>query len=170
MSFKASLLDIWENQVIEGTNRKALASFQKATKLWHKGGLLNQLRAMRIHNRNIRHYNCEIYPQANIGEGLYIPHCVGIVVGSTTVIGKNCTIYPNVVFGASHSPKDVAVIGRRHAIVGDNCTFGANTSVIGAISIGHDVTIGAGAVITKNIPDYAIVVGVNQIIGYKEHP
>lgn len=167
MSLKSKLLYIWNDDICEGTNRKAQKSFLKANRIYHSGGKLSMVRAMFINNRNIKKYNCEIYPQAIIGEGLYIPHCVGIVVGSTTVIGKNCTLYPNVVFGAKVSPNGEVPEGRRHALVGDNCVFGANSSIIGDITIGNNVTIGAGAVVTKDIPDNAIVVGVNKIIGYK---
>ena len=168
MSFKDRLLYFWNDTISEGTNRKAVKRFMKANRLYHKGGKLSMLVAMLINNKNIKKYNCEIYPQATIGDGFYIPHCVGIVVGSTTVLGKNCTLYPNVVFGARISPSGEAPKGRRHALVGDNCIFGANSSIIGDITIGNNVTVGAGAVVTKNVPDNAIVVGVNKIIGYKD--
>lgn len=168
MGFKSKLINVWEENVCERTNRRALKCFKKATKLWHTGNKIARFRAMCIHNRNIKKYGCEIYPQAQIGEGLYIPHCTGIVVGSTTIIGRNCVIFPNVVFGARYSPNTENNKKRRHAMVGDNCSFGANCSIIGDVTIGHDVTVGAGSVITKDIPDYAIVVGNNKIIGYKE--
>ena len=167
MLAKNKLIDVWENY-IESTNRKALKRIIKANRLYHSSRIVNKIRAMRIHNKNIKLYDCEIYPQAKIGEGLYIPHCVGIVVGSTTQIGKNCTIYPNVVFGAKYSPNTENPKGRRHARCGDNCVFGANSSIIGAITIGNNVTVGAGAVITKDIPDNAVVVGYNKIISGME--
>ena len=168
MSIKEKLLYFWNDTISEGTNRKAVKRFMKANRLYHKGNKTFQVIAMLMNNRNIKKYNCEIYPQATIGDGFYIPHCVGIVVGSTTVLGKNCTLYPNVVFGAKLSPNDKAPVGRRHAIVGDNCVFGANSSIIGDINIGNNVTVGAGAVITKDVPDNAVVVGVNKVIGFKE--
>ena len=158
MSIKSKLIDFWE-YYIESTNRKALKRVIKANRLYHSGGFLNKIRAMRIHNKNIKLYGSEIYPQAKIGEGLYIPHCTGIVVGSTTELGKNCTIYPNVVFGARYSPNKDNPKGRRHAKCGDNCVFGANASIIGAITIGNNVTVGAGAVVTKDIPDNVIAAG-----------
>lgn len=163
MSIKHRLLDCWEN-FIESTNRKALKRIIKANRLYHSSSFFNKIRAMMIHNKNIKLYGSEIYPQAKIGEGLYIPHCTGIIVGSTTEIGENCTIYPNVVFGARYSPNKQNPKGRRHAKCGDNCVFGANASIIGNITIGNNVTIGAGAVVTKDIPDNSIVVGVNKII------
>lgn len=168
MKIKEKIINIWNDNICEGTNRKALKSFMKANRLWQKGDKLSQFMAAVINNRNIKKYNCEIYPQAIIGEGLYIPHCVGIVVGNTTVIGKNCTLYPNVVFGAKCSPNGEKPAGRRHALVGDNCVFGANSSIIGDITIGNNVTIGAGAVITKDVPDNAIVVGADKVIGFRK--
>lgn len=167
MSLKAKLIDYWENRIVERENRNAQIAALWASRLWHKGNLWNKLLAMVLFNRNIHRYHCEIYPQAQLGEGLYIPHCVGIVIGSTAVIGRNCTIYPNVVVGAKHGPNDKGGRGRRHAVIGDSCSLGANCTVIGAVTIGRDVTIGAGAVITKDVPDYAIVVGENRIIGYR---
>ncbi len=167
MSIKSKLIDLWENS-IESTNRKALKRIIKANRLYHSSSFLNKIRAMRIHNKNIKLYGCEIYPQAKIGEGLYIPHCTGIIIGSTTEIGKNCTIYPNVVFGARYSPSKGNPVGRRHAKCGDNCVFGANSSIIGDVIIGNNVVVGAGAVITKDIPDNAVVVGNNKIISDKK--
>lgn len=167
MSIKSKLIDLWEDY-IESTNRKALKRIIKANRLYHSGSFLNKIRAMRIHNKNIKLYGSEIYPQVKIGEGLYIPHCTGIIVGSTTEIGKNCTIYPNVVFGARYSPSKGNPVGRRHAKCGDNCVFGANSSIIGDVIIGNNVVVGAGAVITKDIPDNAVVVGNNKIISDKE--
>ncbi|MBR3144994.1 MAG: serine acetyltransferase [Clostridia bacterium] len=94
---------------------------------------------------------------------MYIPHFVGIVIGNTAEIGENCTIFPGVVFGAKYSPKKENPNGRRHPKCGNNCVFGANSSIIGDITIGNNVTVGAGAVVTKDIPDNSIVVGVNNI-------
>lgn len=167
MAIKAKLIDLWEEN-IESTNRKALKDFIKANTLYNKGNLLYKFIAILLHNRNIKKYSCQIYPQATIGHGLYIPHCVGIVVGSTAVIGDDCTLYPNVVFGARYSPNKANPKKRRHAKCGDNCVFGANSSIIGDITIGNNVVIGAGAVITKDVPDNAIVVGNNKIIGFTE--
>ena len=164
---KDKLIDIWENSICEGVNRKALKRVIRANYLWYKGGILRKFAAIIIHNRNVRKTGCEIYPQAKIGKGIYIPHFVGIVVGNTTEIGENCTLFPNVVFGAAYHPSQKNPSGRRHPKVGNNCVFGANSSIIGSITIGNNVTIGAGAVITKNIPDNAIVISANRIIGYK---
>lgn len=164
MSIKSKLLFFWNDVLCDGVNRKALKRYVFASKLWHKGGLINQFFAMMLNKRNSVLYGCNIYPQAELGEGLYVPHFVGITIGNTTILGKNCTVFPNVVIGASYSPKRENPSGRRHAKCGDNCVFGANSSIIGAITIGNNVTIGAGAVVTRDVPDGATVIGVNCII------
>ena len=135
--------------------------------LWHRGGWINHLRAVILSQRNYRRSGCQIYPQAKLGKGLYIPHFVGIVVGSTTELGDNCTIFPNVVFGAAYHPGEQNPTGRRHPKCGNNCVFGTNSSIIGNILIGNNVTVGAGSVITKDIPDNVVVCGCNSIIKYK---
>ena len=167
MSIKSKLLDCWDN-MFDSVNRKATKRFVFASKLYHKDGLINQFFALVLNKRNSKKYGCNIYPSVKIGMNIYIPHYVGIVIGSTSEIGDNCTIFPGVVFGAAYSPKTDNPSGRRHPKCGNNCTFGANSSIIGSITIGNNVTIGAGSVITKDIPDNAVVVGVNKIIGYKE--
>ena len=164
MSIKMKLLDFWDNQLFDGINRKALKRFVYASKLYHKGGVLNRSVALLLNHRNTRLYGCDIYPSAFLGKGLYIPHFVGIVVGSTTEIGDDCTIFPGVVFGARYAPGKDNPPGRRHPKCGKNCVFGANSSIIGDITIGSNVTIGAGSVITKDIPDNVTVVGHNRII------
>lgn len=156
------LLYVWNDDICERVNRKANKSVVKASNLWHSGNKFKMLLAMLIHARNIKRYGCEVYPQAIIGKNFYMPHCVGVVIGSTTVIGDNCTVFPNVVFGARYSPTKKNPKGRRHVKVGNNCVFGANASIIGDITIGNDVFIGAGAVVTKDVPDNSIIVGINN--------
>ena len=167
MGLKDGMIDFWENDICEGHNRKINRAIIKASRLWHKGTFFSRLRSISLSRKTFRRSGCEVYPQASLQDDLYIPHCVGIVVGSTAVIGKGCKIFPNVVFGAAHSPTRENESGRRHPKVGDNCVFGAGSSIIGKITIGNNVTVGAGAVVTKDIPDGAIVVGVNKIIGYQ---
>ncbi len=102
-----------------------------------------------------------IYPNT-IGPGLMIYHAGDFVrVGENVRIGKNCTLLPGVVF--SSKTKDDKVI------VGDNCRFGLGVRIFGSVKIGNNVTIGANAVVTKDIPDNAVVGGVPaKIIKIKE--
>jgi serine O-acetyltransferase len=162
MWLKRVFKKIWFDCFCEGENRRALRDVQRASALWQRGGWWNRLRAVLLSQRNYRRYGCQLYPQAVYGDGLYIPHFVGIVVGGTTELGKNCTIFPNVVFGAAYHPGRKNPKGRRHPKCGDNCVFGANSTILGDITIGSNVTVGAGAVVTKDVPDNMLVVGVNQ--------
>ncbi len=100
-----------------------------------------------------------------IGHGLRIYH-VGdcIRISNRCIIGKNCTLLPGVVFGNKYENScDSSVT------VGDNCYFGLGVKVFGPLTIGSNVTVGANSVITKNIPDNAVVGGVPaRIIRIKE--
>ncbi len=97
-----------------------------------------------------------IYPNTCEG-GIYIPHIGDMIwVKSSTHIGKNVTIRPGVVIGKKGDEKaeDMPVE------IGENCNLGLGVRVFGKLMIGKNVTIGANSVVTKNIPDYAVVVGV----------
>lgn len=168
MAIREKIIDFWDSKLFDGVNRRALKQYMNASKRYQRGGRINRAIALLLNQRYSKKYGCNIYPSAKLGEGLYIPHFVGIVVGSTTEIGENCVVFPGVVFGAAYSPARPNPKGRRHPKCGNNCIFGANSTLIGNISIGSDVTIGAGAVVTKDIPDNAIVIGANQIIGYRD--
>lgn len=94
----------------------------------------------------------EIHPGAKIGRRILIDHGTGIVIGETTTIGNDCTIYHNVTLGGTGKNKY-----KRHPDVGNNV-------MLGAIKIGNNVKIGANATIYKNIPDNVTVVKFNDII------
>ena len=105
-----------------------------------------------------------IYPNT-IGPGFRIYHAGAYThVGPNVKIGKNCTFVSGVVFGNKTEEED-----NRPVIVGDNCYFGNGVTILGPVHIGNNVTIGAHAVVTKDIPDNAVVVGVPaKIIKMKE--
>lgn len=98
----------------------------------------------------------EIHPGACIGEGLFIDHGMGVVIGETARIGDNCTIYHNVTLGG----RGHAAGERRHPIIGDNVLVGAGAKLLGPITVGSNTNIGANAVLLRDIPDNATVVGV----------
>lgn len=106
-----------------------------------------------------------IYPNT-IGPGFRIYHAGDFVhVGPNVQIGKNCTMLPGVVFGnKTEEPDDSPVI------VGDNCYFGLGCKIFGSVRIGNNVTVGANAVVTKDIPDNAVVGGVPaKVIKIKDY-
>ena len=97
----------------------------------------------------------EIHPGATIGKGFFIDHGMGVVIGETTEIGDNCSIYQGVTLGGTG--KD---LGKRHPTLGDNVMVGAGAKVLGPFTIGDNTKIAAGAVVLKEIPDDATAVGV----------
>lgn len=97
----------------------------------------------------------EIHPAARIGAGLVIDHGMGVVIGETTEIGENCLLYQGVTLGGTGKEK-----GKRHPTLLNNVVVGTGAKILGAISIGNNVIIGANSVVLKPVPDNAIVVGV----------
>lgn len=97
----------------------------------------------------------EIHPAAQIGEGLFIDHGAGVVIGETTVIGKNCVLYQGVTLGGTGKDS-----GKRHPTLGDNVMVGAGAKVLGPFTVGSGAKIAAGAVVLDEIPAGATAVGV----------
>lgn len=150
----------------ENYDRKAEKRIKKAIVLFHKGGKLNRIRAIRLHKRNRKEYNCCFPPSITVGENLYIAHAQGIHIGKTTIIGDNCKIYPNALIIASIvGDSDLRSNGEKrwHPKIGNNCLIGAGSIICGRITIGNDVIIAAGAIVTKDIPDHSVVKNTNEI-------
>ena len=97
----------------------------------------------------------EIHPGAKIGEGLFIDHGTGVVIGETAEIGSGVTIYQGVTLGGTGKEK-----GKRHPTIGNNVVVSAGAKVLGSIEIGDNVKIGAGSVVLKEVPPNCTVVGV----------
>jgi serine O-acetyltransferase len=97
----------------------------------------------------------EIHPAAKIGRRLFIDHGMGVVVGETTVIGDEVTIYQGVTLGGTGKEQ-----GKRHPTIGNGVVIGAGSRVLGNIEIGHNSRIGAGSVVLRSVPDDSTVVGV----------
>ena len=97
----------------------------------------------------------EIHPGATIGEGLFIDHGTGIVIGETAEIGKNVTLYQGVTLGGTGKEK-----GKRHPTIGNNVVVASGAKVLGSFSVGDHAKIGAGSVVLKPVPAYATVVGI----------
>jgi serine O-acetyltransferase len=102
----------------------------------------------------------EIHPGALLGNGVFIDHATGVVIGETAEVGNNVTIYHGVTLGGTSLDRV-----KRHPTVGDNVTIGAGAKVLGAITIGAGSQIGANSVVVKPVPPGAVVVGVpGQIV------
>lgn len=97
----------------------------------------------------------DIHPGATIGKEFFIDHGIGVVIGETAEIGDNVTIYQGVTLGGVSTER-----GKRHPTVGNNVVIGAGAKILGPITIGDNVRIGSNSVVTKDVPDNSVVVGV----------
>ena len=97
----------------------------------------------------------EIHPGATIGKGLFIDHGMGVVIGETTEIGDNCTLYQGVTLGGTG--KDC---GKRHPTLGNNVLVGCGAKVLGPLTIADNCKIAAGAVVLTDIPENSTAVGI----------
>jgi serine O-acetyltransferase len=107
----------------------------------------------------------EIHPGAIIGQGFFIDHGMGVVIGETAEIGHNVTLYHGVTLGGVSLEK-----GKRHPTLGDNVVVGAGAKILGAITIGDSSRIGANAVVVKNVPANSVVVGVPGQVVMRSKP
>src|SRR4029450_1355612 len=96
----------------------------------------------------------EIHPAAQIGEGLFIDHGMGVVIGETAETGANVTLYQGVTLGGTGF-----ATGKRHPTVQDNVTIGSGAKLLGPITIGHGAKIGANAVVIHDVPPHSTGVG-----------
>lgn len=97
----------------------------------------------------------EIHPGAEIGERFFIDHGEGVVIGETTIIGNDVLIYQQVTLGGTGKDK-----GKRHPTLMDGVIVGAGAKVLGNITLGKYVRVGAGSVVVEDVPDFATVVGI----------
>lgn len=97
----------------------------------------------------------EIHPGAKIGEGFFIDHGMGVVIGETAVIGDNVILYQGVTLGGTSHQKV-----KRHPTLGNNVVVGVGAQLIGDITIGDGSKVGAGSVVVTSVPDHATVVGI----------
>ena len=117
----------------------------------------------RIISQTIRFFTgIEIHPGAKIGKNLFIDHGMGVVVGETSEIGDNVTIYHNVTLGGS-SPSIDSERQRhekRHPTIGNDVVIGSGAQIIGPIKVGNNARIAANAVVVKDVPENATMVGI----------
>lgn len=160
-------IKIWLTDLlcISSFDRKAERKFRKMRRLYKKGGIINKWRAKRMENILQEKFQLNISNSVKIGDNFQIRHSAGVAIGRTAEIGDNCKVYPYFVAmaalkGDSYRFKNHI---RRHAKFGNDCILGARATVIGPVIIGDDVTIGACAIVTKDVPSHSVVKGLNQI-------
>lgn len=97
----------------------------------------------------------DIHPGARIGRSFFIDHATGVVIGETSEIGDNVSIYQGVTLGGVSTEKK-----KRHPTIGNNVVIGAGATILGPITVGDNVRVGAGSVVVKSVPPNSTVVGV----------
>lgn len=131
---------------------KVMLHYRLAHKLYEKK---RYFLARLISQRGARRTGIEIHPGAKIGKGLFIDHGNGVIIGETTIIGDNVTLYQGVTLGGTGKEH-----GKRHPTVEDNVMISAGAKVLGSFTIGANSKIGAGSVVLSPVPPYSTVVGV----------
>ncbi len=131
---------------------KVMLSYRRAHKQYEKG---HYFRARLISQRAARRTGIEIHPGAVIGKGFFIDHGSGVIIGETTVIGDNVTLYQGVTLGGTGKET-----GKRHPTLCDNVMVSAGAKIIGSFTIGENSKIGAGSVVIEEVPPNCTVVGV----------
>jgi serine O-acetyltransferase len=105
----------------------------------------------------------EIHPAARLGQGLFIDHGMGVVIGETAEVGENVTILHGVTLGGTSLKRE-----KRHPTLGDNVVVGAGAKILGAFSIGAGSRIGAGSVVVREVPENSVVVGVPGRVTFRD--
>lgn len=131
---------------------KVMLHYRLAHKLYNKK---HYFLARWVSQRGVRKTGIEIHPGAQIGKGLFIDHGNGVIIGETTIIGDNCTLYQGVTLGGTGKEH-----GKRHPTLGNNVMISAGAKVLGSFTIGDNSKIGAGSVVLEEVPPNCTVVGV----------
>jgi len=105
----------------------------------------------------------EIHPGAQIGRRFFIDHGMGVVIGETTVIGDDVTLYQGVTLGGTGKEK-----GKRHPTLGNNVVVGGGAKILGNVTIGENCRVGAGSVVLSDVPDNSTIVGVPGHIIFRD--
>lgn len=129
-----------------------MLSYRRAHRLYEKG---HYFRARLISQRAARRTGIEIHPGAVIGKGFFIDHGSGVIIGETTIIGDNVTLYQGVTLGGTGKET-----GKRHPTIRDNVMISAGAKIIGSFTVGENSKIGAGSVVIEEVPPNCTVVGV----------
>ncbi|MCS5732135.1 serine O-acetyltransferase EpsC [Herbiconiux daphne] len=131
----------------------AVWGYRVANRWWRSPGLKLPARLLSQFVRFLT--GVEIHPGARIGRRLFIDHGMGVVIGETAEIGDDVMLYHGVTLGGKSERRE-----KRHPTLGDRVVVGANATILGPVSIGADSMVGAGAVVVKDAPTGAILVGI----------
>ncbi|MBA3644149.1 MAG: serine O-acetyltransferase [Chloroflexia bacterium] len=126
----------------------------------HRSASWLHRRRRRLLARIVSHLNrgitgIEIHPGATLGRGVFIDHGMGVVIGETTIVGNDVTLYQGVTLGGTGKER-----GKRHPTIEDRSVIGVGAAVLGAVTVGEGAKIGAGAVVLNDVPPHTTAVGV----------
>ncbi|MBL0887386.1 serine O-acetyltransferase [Myceligenerans indicum] len=131
----------------------AVWHYRIAHAMWQRPGLRLPARVLSLVSRLLT--GVEIHPGARIGRRLFIDHGMGVVIGATAEVGDDCLLFHGVTLGGrSMRP------GKRHPTLGDRVLVGSGAKVLGPLWIGDDAKVGANAVVTRDVPNGAVAVGI----------
>lgn len=140
----------------------ALIMHRVAHRLW-KGRFYFLARFLSHINRFLT--GIEIHPGAQIGQGFFIDHGMGVVIGETTEIGENCTLYHGVTLGGTSLKKE-----KRHPTLGKNVVVGAGAKILGPFTVGDNAKVGSGSVVVRSVPPDSTVVGIPAKVVFPKEP
>jgi len=132
---------------------QALQTYRVAHWLWATG---RPTLALYLSSRVNNVFQIDIHPAAEIGNGVFIDHGTGVVIGETAIIGDNVSMLHKVTLGGSGIKKNT----RRHPSVGNGCLLGAGATILGPISIGEGTSVGACSMVLEDLPANCVAVGV----------
>lgn len=138
----------------------ALWFHRLAHRVWRRGWLVP---ARLVSHLGRFFTGIEIHPGAKIGRGLFIDHGMGVVIGETSEIGDNVTLYQGVTLGGTSLKRE-----KRHPTLGRNVVVGAGAAILGAITIGDGSRIGGGSVVVNDVPPNSVVVGIPGKVIYRD--
>jgi serine O-acetyltransferase len=133
----------------------AISLHRLSHRLWQRCWPLTRLLARLLSQLGRWLTGIEIHPGARIGQGVFIDHGMGVVIGETAVVGNNCLLYQGVTLGGTGKAH-----GKRHPTLADNVVVGAGAKVLGAIQVGANTRIGAGSVVLRDVEADSTVVGI----------
>ena len=131
---------------------KVMIHYRLAHKLYVSG---HYFWARYISQRGVRKTGIEIHPGAQIGKGFFIDHGNGVIIGETTIIGDNVTLYQGVTLGGTGKEH-----GKRHPTIGNNVLISTGAKVLGPFTVGDNSRLGANAVVLQEVPPDSTVVGI----------
>jgi len=141
-----------------------LQTHRVAHALWQRGDSASRQTALLLQGRASAAFGMDVHPQAQIGNGVFLDHATGVVIGQTASIGDFCYVLHGVTLGSTGK----TVNGRRHPSVKSHVSLGAGSAILGPVTVGDHALVGAHAIVSKSVQKGATVVGTNKVLAKDE--